>query len=144
MSDGFDFSELSDFTKELVVLANDTMPKETRKFLGKQGSQLRSQVLKIAKSETKKNTGNYIEGIKRGKIYKYLGDELAVRVYGGSPHSHLIEYGHNQIGHKPGKKDSGVFVPGKYVFKKGYENFKDKFVDNIEQFVDEMLDKGLH
>ena len=61
---------------------------------------------------------------------------MVIRVYGGAPHSHLIENGHIN-------KD-GSFTPGKYVFKKGYENFKGKFVDNIEQFVDEVLDKGLH
>ena len=58
MQDGFDFSELTDFTKDLVVLANDTMPRETAKFMNKQGAQLRSEVLKIAKSEVKKKTGN--------------------------------------------------------------------------------------
>lgn len=142
MSDGFDLSELSDFTKELLVLANDTMPKETKVFLNKQAGQLRSRVLKIAKAETKQKKGNYIEGIKKGKVYKYYGDELAIRVYGSSPQTHLVEYGHAMVGHKPGKKVGGR-VAGKFIFKKGYENFKDKFSENLEQFASEMLDKGL-
>lgn len=136
MGDGFDFSELSDFTKELVILANDTMPKETTKFLNKQGGQLRTQVLKVAKQDVKTKTGNYLKGLRKGKVYKYLGDELSIRVYGGAPHTHLIELGH--------KNKDGSFTSGKYVFKKAYENFKDKYVNNLENFVDEMLNKGLH
>jgi len=142
MSDGFDVSELSDLTKDILVLANDKMPKETRKFLNKQAGQLKARVLRVARSETGQKTGNYIKGIKKGKVYTYLGDELAIRVYGASPHTPLVEYGHEMVGHKPNKKVGGR-VAGKFVFKKGYENFKDKFVDNAEQFAGDMLDKGL-
>ena len=35
-----------------------------------------------------------MKGFKRGKVYKYKGEEDTVRVYNSMPHAHLIENGH--------------------------------------------------
>lgn len=39
-NDGFDFSELTKFEKKLTEKVNDTMPKESRKFIKKEANNL--------------------------------------------------------------------------------------------------------
>lgn len=139
--DGFEFSELSDFTKDLLELAENQFPKESRKFLNKQGLKLKKVVVKKAKSIVGKETGNYLESIKKGKVYKFDGD-LSVRAYSSAPHAHLIEYGHKQVGHKPNKVVGG-FVAGKHIFRQAQSDFSNTFVNDAEKFVGELLEKGL-
>ena len=127
MASDFDFSELSELDRDLVRLANSTMPKESKKFIRTEGNKLKRVTSKRAKSEVKRDSGNYHKGIKRGKVYKYRGnDAWAIRVYGSAPHSHLIEYGHRMVGHKPDKKELG-FVKGKYVFENSRKEFEKTF-----------------
>lgn len=139
--DGFDFRELDDFAKELLELAQNTMPKETKVFLRNQGGELLKEAKKSGKQNVKTKTGNYQKAFKKGKVYLY-DENLSIRVYNNSPHAHLVEFGHIQTGHKPNKKESG-FVTGKFVLKKAHDNFVNKFTDNIEKFLDTALDKGL-
>lgn len=140
MSDIFDIHELEDFTKDLLKLADETMPKDSRKFLNKEGISLRKVTKSVAQQKTKKKTGNYIKGIKKGKVYKYTGNgALSLRVYGGSPHAHLIELGHRQI---VNGKEVG-FVQGKHVYETAYKQFQNKYFSDCENFVDEMLENGL-
>lgn len=140
IEDGFDLRELDNFTKKMLELAEEKMPKETKKFLQTEGNKLKKAKTKKAKSLVKKDTGNYLKGIKRGKVYKYEGDQLSIRVY-GSNHAHLIEYGHRQVT-KNGKEVG--FVKGKRVFEQAANEFNNEFVSDCEQFVNEMLDKGLN
>lgn len=140
MSDIFDIHELNDFTKDLMELANNKMPKDSKKFLNKEGTGLRKVTKSVAQQKVKKKTGNYIKGIKKGKVYKYAGNgALSIRVYAGSPHAHLIELGHRQI---VNGKEVG-FVEGKHVYETAYKQFQNKYFNDCEDFVDEMLKKGL-
>lgn len=140
MSDMFDTHELEDFTKDLLDLANNKMPRNTKKFLNKEGVSLRKVTMSVAQQKTKKRTGNYLKGIKRGKVYRYpINGALSLRVYGGSPHAHLIEYGHWQV---VDGKGAG-FTKGKHVFETAYRLFQNKYFSDCENFVDEMLEKGL-
>ncbi len=133
---GFDglANELDDFTRDLINLAQNQMPKKTKKFLRQQGSKLTKEVKNQAKSKVKKKTGNYLKSIKRGKVYTF-DDALAIRAFSGAPHAHLIELGHVN-------KD-GTFTEGKYVFKQAYDDYQDTFVSDLETFIDDMLDEGL-
>ena len=49
MEDGFDLSELSDFSRHLLDLAQDRFPAETKQFLRKQGSELNKQTKAVIK-----------------------------------------------------------------------------------------------
>jgi hypothetical protein len=138
--DGFNMSELEDFASDLIGLAQEKVPKEVNKFMRKEGTKLRKLTLKKAKSAVKKDTGNYFKGIKRGRVYLYEGDQKSIRVYGASPHSHLIEYGHRQIT-KSGQETG--FVKGHRVFEKSAKEFEDEYFDDVEDFIDDLLDKGL-
>ena len=134
-----DTSELDAFSRELLRMANDKLPKESKKFLRKEGTKLRKKTLSKAKSLTNKKTGNYYKGIKRGKIYHYRDKKNnSIRVYGGSPHAHLIEYGHRQVS-KNGV-ESG-FVEGKHVFEKAKNEFQSEYNKDCEQFLNEVVEE---
>lgn len=137
MSDEFDIHELTDFEEDLIKLANDKLPRESKKFLRQEGTKLRKSTLKNAKSKVKKDTGNYFKSIKRGKVYNY-DDSLAIRCYSSAPHAHLIEKGHRQV-----TKD-GVeigWVDGLNVFEESEKEFESTYYNDIEEFIDEVLEK---
>lgn len=144
----FDVSELDEFTSKLVKLAIKEMPKETNKFMRKEGNKLKGQTIKTAKNKLKNYSSDpksYMKSIKRGRVYNYNGDEKAIRVYSSAPHGHLIEYGHVLVkGGKRGKGGKEIgFVRGKNIFKNSKEAFKETFYKDNEKFIDDMLDKGL-
>ncbi len=147
-SDGFDFHELTNFEQDLIKLANDVMPRESKSFLRKEGTKLKRCTLNIAKAKVKKKTGAYYKSIKKGKVYKY-NDSLAVRCYASNakdsdksaPHAHLIEYGHRLVT-KDGREIG--WVDGKYVFQDAEQEFQSQYFTDCEDFIDEVLDKGLH
>lgn len=131
-----DTSDIDDFAKSLLEFANSDMPKQSKKFLQKEGNKLRKKTLAKAKSLTNKKTGNYYKGIKRGKVYHYrYKNNNSVRVYGGSPHAHLIEYPHRIIvnGVEKGMTD------GKYVFEKAAREFEPEFNKDCEDFAEDIL-----
>ena len=117
------------------------MPKETSKFLRNEGNKLKRTTLKKAKIKTKKHSGNYYKGIKRGKVYKYRGNGgTSIRVYAGKPayHAHLLEYGH-VIRKEKGGEELG-FVPGLHIFAESGEEFAPEFEKDTEKFIDEMTE----
>lgn len=65
----------------------------------------------------------------------------AVRVYGGKPafHAHLIEYGHIIRNEKDGAELG--FAPGRHVFEEARTEFDGKFTEDIEKFLDELVNK---
>lgn len=143
MADGFDMKELTAFEKNLLKLANDTMPKESKKFLRDQGTKLRKKTLAKAKSKVKKQTGNLYAGIKKGKLYTFKGNGgLAIRVYGGKPayHIHLLEYGHKQV--TEDGKEVG-FVKGEHFFEEAAKEFEGTHYSDVQKFLDSTLEKGL-
>lgn len=137
MSDTFDVKELSDLDKNILNLASNEYPKQVKSFLQKEGNKLRKITVAKAKSKVKKKTGNYLRGIKRGKVYKYLGDEDTVRVYGGN-HAHLIEKGH-RIVTKDGREVG--FAKGYDVFQEAEEEFENPYFSDMESFIDDFISK---
>ena len=136
-----DTSELDGFARDLLSMANDELPKESKKFLRKEATKLRKKTLNKAKSLTNKKTGNYYKGIKKGKVYHYRDKKNnSIRVYGGSPHAHLIEYGHRQVS-KNGV-ESG-FTPGKHVFEKAKNEFQSEYNTDCEKFISDVVVEGL-
>lgn len=129
---GFDFSELDQFSKNLILKAQKENPKEVEKFLRKEGSKLRTRVARKARQKTKKKTDDYRKSIKRGKPYKY-GTADAIRAYSYAPHSHLIEDGHRLISHG---KEVG-FVLGKHVFREAEKEFKPIFEHDVDAFAED-------
>lgn len=135
-SDGFDISELTNFEKQLLSMANEKLPKESRSFLQKEGNKLKTVTKNNAK-KVKKKTGNYHKSIKRGKVYNYNGS-LSIRCYSSDPKAHLIEKGHRIItkdGREVGFKD------GEHVFEEAEKTFESTYYGDTENFIDSVISK---
>ena len=152
--DGIDLSELDEFTDRLIQSSKEAS-KAQRKFLQQQGNKLKRKTKAQARLVgIQQHTGNYMKGIKRGKVWKERNGAQAVRVYSNAPHAHLIEDGHDQTvnpgkgkgnGHgvRPGKgigRKVGE-VEGREVFLKAYEAFAPEYERASEEEVDEMIRK---
>ncbi len=150
--DGIDLSELDEFTDRLIRSSKDAS-KVQRRFLQQQGNKLKRKTKAQARvAGIKTKTGNYMEGIKRGKVWRSQNGAQAVRVYSNAPHAHLIEEGHEQTvnpgkgrgnGHgvRPGK---GIgrkvgHVKGREVFLKAGEAFEPEYERACEEAIDEMI-----
>lgn len=134
----FEVKGLEELEKEVLRLAKK-YPKESKKFLQKQGNKLKAKAKKKAKSKLKEKTGNYLKGFKRGKVYKYNQEEDTVRVYNYMPHAHLIEYGHRIVG-KNGKEHG--FKKGHFILEGAREEFQDEFIKAADDFINEIIEKG--
>lgn len=131
---------LEDFSKDLLKIAEKDYPKETKQFLKKQGNKLRQSVVKRAKQDVKAGSGEFSRGFKRGKPYKFEGDIDSVRVFNSNPHAHLLENGHEIVDR------NGVshgFAKGKHTLDNTAKAFENSFVSAAEDFIDELLEKGL-
>ena len=141
MDADFDFSELTEFERELLSLAQGfEKGKEAKRFLRNSGNKLKRRTLKHAKASVKKKSGNLFKGIKRGKVYHYPPTgALAVRVYAGKPayHAHLVDKGHRIV---VDGKEVG-FVKGKHFFEAGAKEYEPQYYEDVEKFLDDMLDK---
>jgi hypothetical protein len=138
-----DTRELTRFEKELLSLAQKTMPRESKKFLRNQGTKLRNKTLSLAKSRVRKKSGNLFKGIKRGKVYVYRGNGgLSIRVYGGKPAYHvaILENGH-RIVTRDGREVG--FVEGKHFFRDTAKQFEEEHFSDVQKFIDSTLEKGL-
>ncbi|OHW62910.1 hypothetical protein EUAN_06940 [Andreesenia angusta] len=135
----FDFRELSEFENDLLDAAQEfEKGKHAKAFLRKEGSKLNRENKKQAKSAgIGKKTGNFIKGFKRGKIYKFNGS-LCIRGYSKAPHAHLLNNGHRIVGRDGQEKG---FKPGKRFLEKSKKNFEGEFEKDIQDFIDELLDK---
>lgn len=136
MAVNFDIRELEEFSKDLLKAANDLEKgKHSKKFLKKEGSKLTKETLSEAKARVKEDTGNLFKGIKRGKPYKYEGD-WNIRTYGSGSHTHLLNNGH-RIVDKNGNEHG--FKEGEHFFEKAEENFKNEYYNDVEKFIDDLL-----
>jgi len=142
MSDGFDISELTKFEKKLAATANDTMPKQSRKFIKKEGNKLNKQNKSIYKSKgIGEETGNLLKGFKAGKAYKYQG-AWSTRAYNSSPHAHLLNDGYMWTPHK-GAKGEEHFIPGFHFMEDAAKVFQSSYYEDIEEFLENVFIKGL-
>lgn len=143
---GFDLGDLQALNQKLLLLAEDQFPKEAKKFIRRQGAKCETRLRNAYKTKVKKKSGNLIAGVTRGAPHQY-GDTWQIRVYNNAPHAHLIEHGHVMCDKngKPilNKLGQEVWVDGKYVAANTVNEYKNIYPDEVDQFVDEMLEKGL-
>ena len=143
MSVEIDFHELTEFQKDVLKSANNRFPKQARNFMQRVGNALKSSIMAGYKAKTNRKTGNLRKGLKRGKSYKYNGNEWQVRVYNKAPHAHLLEYGHKfRTIKRRGWKYTGQYVAGRHVVGAAAEAFPGTFNRMCEEFVDKFLQEG--
>ena len=143
---GFDLGKLEELNEKLLGLAEDQFPQEAKKFVRRQGTKCETMLKNAYKSKVKKKTGNLLAGVGRGNPHQY-GDSYQIRVYNRAPHAHLIEHGHvmsdkkgNPIRNAMGQE---VWVDGKYIAANTVNAYKAVYPEEVDKFVDEMLEKGL-
>lgn len=146
-----DVSEWDKFNRDMLELAEETMPKETKKFMRREGGRLATATRKIARAEVHKKTGNYFKSIRGSKAWKnnrggYGVYALASRKNNLGNHAHLLEYGH--------KQNAGQYVPaikarlkkseveGKRIFEKGRKSFERKFMADAAEYIDNLLESN--
>lgn len=130
----FDLTELNDFARSMQRSAQQFQRKQ-KSFLRREGTKLKTKTKREA-GKLGRKTGNYLQSIKRGKVYEYNGAQ-AVRVYSTAPHAHLIEEGHRMV--TRGGREVG-FVPGHHVFEKAGTAFASEYEADVENFLDELVD----
>lgn len=143
---GFDASDLSDLENQLLRLAANQYPKEAKSFLRTQGNKAKTRLRNRTKSVTKKKTGNLLRGIDKSAPKLYEGS-FQIRVYNKAPHAHLIEHGHvmtdkfgNPILNAMGQE---MWVNGRFPAAQTTNELKAIWPGEVEQFIDELLEKGL-
>lgn len=138
-------SGIEEFTKALAGFNDPIVNKRVKKFFIQEGNKLKKETKAIAATRVRRGDSpkgkSYHDGIKRGKVYLYQGDTWAVRVYNTRPHAHLIEDGH-EIVTRNGEK-TGKYVPGKKVFESAERQFTEDYFNDVEKFIDDVLDEGL-
>lgn len=141
MGDGFETIGLDSYLSDMLDLAENTLPKEAKKFLKKNAGQLaRTTKNKAKELGIMEDTGSYYSSFKSGKVYKYNG-KFACRAINSSPHAHLLENGHMQVT-KEGKEVG--FVPGFHPFEKAEKEYESPYYENCEKFIDQLIrEKGL-
>jgi len=149
MADGFDVSELTDFSKKILARVSDELPKESRKFIKKQANLLNKKN-KLAFNSTGIGEGgkDTLKGFKAGKVYKYKG-ALSVRAFNSSivtskdgkkySFGAMMNNGFMHIN----RDGSESFVPGHHFMEKSLVSFQNQYVSNCEQFISEMIPKML-
>ena len=131
-------SDFDNFEKSLLKLNEELKGKKAKSFLKSQGKKLQKKTLEVAERKTKKRTGNYIRGIKSGKVYEFEGS-YSTRVYSKALHAHLIEYGH-KIVNKNGEVKG--YQRGLNVFEDAKNAFEDEFVEAVTNYIDEICKKN--
>lgn len=102
-----EFKLEGEFSKDFQSLLR-VFPKETERFMKKEAREFRNYAKKKARSAVGKITGNYLKGFSAGRhVYEWSDSEYNIRVFNKAPHNHLIELGHDLIGHKPNKVKIG-------------------------------------
>lgn len=145
MPDGFDLSELEQFEKDLLSLATEKVPKESKKFLKKEATKLTKVNKNTYKSKGIGETGitekEILSKFKAGKVYKYEGD-LSCRAYNSHPLSHLLNDGFIHKGGKD-KKGKETWIPGYKFMEDASNSFEKQYFEDTEEFIDELIEKGL-
>jgi len=142
MADMFDINELTDFGENLVKLANEKMPKESKKFIKNEANKLNRKNKSVYKSKgIGEETGNLLKGFKSGKAYKFNG-AWSARAFNSSPHAHLLDKGFIWKPHK-GQKGEEKFIPGFNFMEDARKAFEGQYYNDVEDFIDDVLEKGL-
>ena len=133
--DGFDYKDMDELNREILKLANETMQKEAKTFMRQEGSKVTKQVKGGLRTGYKVRTGNLVKMVKRGKAYLYPAENAyQIRVH-MAPHENVVDYGH--------RTPSGKVVKGKRIKDKVEVFFSEEFEEDVLDFIEDVLDKGL-
>lgn len=133
-------SEWEDYNKDLLYLIEETMPKECKKFMRREGGRLRTKSRQTARAKVNKKTGNYLGSIKSSRAWKNSTGGYGVKAYASAPHAHLIEYGHYvyRRGVNTGKRTRAF-----HTMKEAHEAFQSAFWRDCDTFIGQLVENGM-
>lgn len=146
-----DVSEWNKFNLDMLELAEETMPKETKKFMRREGGRLATTTRKLARATVHKKTGNYFKSIRGSKAWRNQKGGYGVYAFSTRKdnlgnHAHLLEYGHDQ--------EVGKYVPalkaklqkdrvkGYQIFEKAGKSFENRFASDTAEYIDKLLESN--
>lgn len=134
-----DTHELDQLDRDLLKLARETMPRECKRFMRREGGRAATRTRQGARATVKKKTGNYFRSIKASRAWR-SGSGYGDKVYSTAHHAHLLEYGHGIVvhGHATGNKTRAF-----RIMEKGIQSFDGQFFSDTKVFIDQMVEKGL-
>lgn len=136
-----DTSDLDQFSKDLLKMANEQLPRESRKFLQKEAEKLKKKTLNKVQSLTDNKTGDCYKEIKTSNVYSDGGrNNNSIKVYVDSEEAYSIEYGYRQVS-EDGSESS--FVEGKNIFEKTKNEFQSEFESDCDEFLSDTILGGL-
>ncbi|MCI5533835.1 MAG: HK97 gp10 family phage protein [Firmicutes bacterium] len=110
----------------------ESLPDEVKGFMRKEARDFRKFVKKRARTAVGRITGNYLRGFAAGKkVYKWSDAEYNILVFNRAPHNHLIELGHELVGHRPNKVKIGR-VKAYEVINNAMKEWEDTFESDVE------------
>ena len=141
---GIDISQLQDFERDLINVANDIKGKESKKFIKKEGGKLNKENKHSLKSSGAATGSGITESkilasLKSGKAYKYNGS-WSNRAYSSNPLTHLLEMGFIHKGGFKTKTGIETFIPGYHFMENAQERFENIFVEDCRDFVVEVFE----
>lgn len=147
VEDGFDMCDLEKVNRQIVDLISRKFPKEAKALMNKQASAFREKLKAQYAAETKKHTGNLLKGVKKSSAYVY-SSEYQARVRNTAPHAQLIEHGHaewipqKQPGGDYKAEETEKWVEGRHVAAHAMEAYQRTFEEDVDRFVDEILQES--
>lgn len=145
---GIEFQDLTKWEKRLLIYVRSKMPKEYRKLLRQSGNLLRKNVRRA----TAKKEGE----LRKSYRVKVMPKDSSVLVYTNKFYAKMVEEGHPIVKYsrrgrnypgmefrkrfkniKPGKMIIGL-VPGKFYFRKGFEQTERELPDLLKKFLRDM------
>jgi hypothetical protein len=139
-----DVSEWDRFNQNMLELAQETMPKETKKFMRREGGRLATVTRKLARSTVHKKTGNYFKSIRSSKAWENKRGGYGVYAYSSRKdnrgnHAHLLEYGHRVVIRRT---NTGKRAKDYRIFEKAGKSFEGKFVNDATEYIDKLLESN--
>lgn len=139
-----DVSEWDKLNRDILNLAEETMPRETKKFMRREGGRLATTTRKLARATVHKKTGNYFKSIKSSKAWKNGSGGYGVYAYAtrkGSigNHAHLLEYGHRVVIRRT---YTGKRARAFRIFHNAAGDFEGRFYSDAEVFVQNVVESG--
>lgn len=148
MSDvSVDISEWTKFDQDILTLAEETMPRETKKFMRREGGRAATHTRQKARAAVNKKTGNYFKSLKGTKAWKNYRGDYGVKVHAKSPigrHAGFLEYGHKiLIRGKYRPKHRDIMTRDFHIIEKGVKSFDGRFFTDCQTFVDQLVENGM-
>ena len=121
----------------------EMFPNEAKKIMKKEAREFRDFAKTKAENTVNRITGNYLRGFSAGKtVYSWSDSDYNIRVFNKSPHAHLIELGHELVGHEPNKERIGR-VKAYEIINNAMEEWERDFESNVENELMDFIAKEL-